>query len=322
MTLPDAWTKRDESARHRAQRFRAVLWDEGVTDEQAQAFPIGTAVTAERARNCGASPAMPHESPLLQSKHFAHPAVFKPESLLRETRRQKSLPTGSVPPVCVLDPDGDIVAHLLRSGQATRDPTWACYHSILHRFDRDGMTLGIIGCAVGGPFAVLLAEQLFVSGCELLVSITSAGQIVPAGTPPYFIFIEQALRDEGTSHHYLPPSRFAPVLPVVRGRLAAALNSFVPAIAQGAAWTTDAPYRETEQAIDAARAEGVLAVEMEAASLYAFSQARKKPVACFAHITNRMGVSHGDFEKGEADGAIASLGLITAVAQCWQSRPA
>lgn len=150
---------------------------------------------------------MASESPLFQRKHFTDPAVFHPENLLREARRQKSLPDGSVPAVCVLDPDGDIVAHLLQTGRATRDPAWACYHSILYRFTNDDLVLGIIGCAVGGPFAVLLAEQLFVSGCALLISITSAGQIVPVGAPPYFVFIEQALRDEGTSHHYLPPSR-------------------------------------------------------------------------------------------------------------------
>jgi uridine phosphorylase len=128
---------------------------------------------------------MTFHSPLLHNKHFELPAVFQPENLLRETRRQKSLPTGSVPKVCVLDPDGDMVAHLLRKKQAERDPVWACYHTSLYRFEHGGMSFGIIGCAVGGPFAVLLAEQLFVSGCELLVSITSAGQIVPARTPPY-----------------------------------------------------------------------------------------------------------------------------------------
>jgi uridine phosphorylase len=264
---------------------------------------------------------MAFESPLFQHKHFSDPAVFQPENLLRETRRQKSLPTGSVPPICVLDPDGDIVAHLLKTGQATRDPAWACYHSVLHRFRCDDPTLGIIGCAVGGPFAVLLAEQLFVSGCELLVSITSAGQIVPVAAPPYFVFIEQALRDEGTSHHYLPPSRHVQVLSAVRERLGAALVGGSPPVARGTAWTTDAPYRETTHAIDAARAAGVLAVEMEAASLYAFSQARNKPVACFAHITNQMGVSHGDFEKGEADGTVASLRLLSAVARSWLSQP-
>ena len=265
---------------------------------------------------------MTSESPLLQNKHFACPAVFQPENLLRETRRQKSLPAGSVPTVCVLDPDGDIVAHLLKSHQAERDPVWACYHTSLYRFERGGMSFGIIGCAVGGPFAVLLAEQLFVSGCELLISITSAGQIIPVRTPPYFVLIEKALRDEGASHHYLPPAKYVSPLPEVVARLMAALDQFNPAVERGAAWTTDAPYRETAEAIEFARAEGVLAVEMEAASLYAFAQAKQKPVVCFAHITNRMGVSEGDFEKGEADGTAASLRLIETVAQNWRHRPA
>ena len=265
---------------------------------------------------------MTSESPLFQNKHFARPAVFQPENLLRETRRQKSLPAGNVPKVCVLDPDGDIVAHLLRNNRAERDPVWACYHTSLYRFQRGGMTFGIIGCAVGGPFAVLLAEQLFVSGCELLVSITSAGQIVPARTPPYFVLIKMALRDEGTSHHYLPPAKYVHLLPAVGERLTQALNHFTPAVERGAAWTTDAPYRETAEAIEAARAEGVLAVEMEAASLYAFAQAKQKPVVCFAHITNRMGVGEGDFEKGEADGTVASLRLIEAVAQSWSNHAA
>ena len=75
-------------------------------------------------------------------------------------------------------------------------------------------------------------------------------------------------------------------------------------------------YRETLQAIDAARAQGILAVEMEAAALYAFAEARQKAVLCFAHVTNQMGQS-GDFEKGEANGATASLALIRAVAEAY-----
>jgi purine-nucleoside phosphorylase len=63
----------------------------------------------------------------------------------------------------------------------------------------------------------------------------------------------------------------------------------------------------------------VLAVEMEAASLYAFAQAKRKPVLCFAHITNPMGVSEGDFEKGEAEGTLASLRLIETVARAWHT---
>lgn len=55
---------------------------------------------------------------------------------------------------------------------------------------------------------MLLAEELFACGCELLISITSSGQITPLGKPPYFILIDRALRDEGASYHYLPPSEF------------------------------------------------------------------------------------------------------------------
>ncbi len=262
---------------------------------------------------------MSEPSPLLENKHFGRMAVFQPESLMRETRRQKGLPAGTIPPVCVLDPDGDILAHLLRRGEAERETVWACYHTTLYRFHRGGLVLGIIGCAVGGPFAVLLAEQLFASGCELLISITSAGQILPVRQPPYLVLIERALRDEGTSHHYLPPTRYVELLPEVKERISASVEKFNPSLERGAAWTTDAPYRETQEAIDAARAQGVLAVEMEAASLYAFAQAKLKPVVCFAHITNNMGLTAGDFEKGEEDGSIASLRLVETVARAWKA---
>jgi len=89
---------------------------------------------------------------------------------------------------------------------------------------------------------------------------------------------------------------------------------------RGAAWTTDAPFRETATAIEQARSRGILAVEMEAAALYAFARARQKPVLCLAHVTNQMAVSGGDFEKGEADGAHASLAVIEAVARAWRKR--
>ncbi len=87
-------------------------------------------------------------------------------------------------------------------------------------------------------------------------------------------------------------------------------------VATGATWTTDAPFRETEEAIQAMRDRGLLAVEMEAAALYAFAEARGKQVICFAHVTNQMGVVEGDFEKGHANGAADALAIISATARC------
>ncbi|HEV7267994.1 MAG TPA: nucleoside phosphorylase [Falsiroseomonas sp.] len=255
-------------------------------------------------------------SPLLSAKDHEAPSVFQPGALLREARRQKKLPDIPVPPACLLDPDGDIVAHLLRAGRARPHPGWACYHTELVTFELPGVPhpVGAIGRAVGAPFAVLLAEQLFASGCRLLLSVTSSGRIAEAlPATPHFVMIERALRDEGTSHHYLPPARFAEMpAPALIARVAARLAAEAPGIEvlRGATWTTDAPFRETAAAIAAAREAGCLAVEMEAAALYAYAAASRRAVLCIAHVTNAMGQDEGDFEKGEADGAADALRLL------------
>jgi hypothetical protein len=136
-------------------------------------------------------------------------SVFLPAALLREARRQKGLATVDVPPVCILDPDGDIVRRLRQTGQSPPFEHWPCYHTELDTFLLGETEVGIVGRVVGASFAVLVAEELFASGCRLLVSMTSAGQVLPAGPPPYFVVIDRALRDEGTSYHYTPPSEFA-----------------------------------------------------------------------------------------------------------------
>lgn len=256
----------------------------------------------------------PQPPTIVSPKQHDAPSVFQPENLLREARRQRGLPDAPVPAVCALDPDGDIVRALRASGRARRAPGWACYHTEMEVTEQDGVAIGIVGLAVGAPFAVLVAEQLFASGCQLLISVTSAGQIRPLGPTPYFVLIDRALRDEGTSHHYLPPSTFAAADPALADRAFAAAASLPVPVHRGTAWTTDAPYRETEAAIAAARQHGALAVEMEAAALYAFAQACGRKVLCFAHVTNQMARIEGDFEKGEQDGATDSLTLIAAVA--------
>ena len=62
-----------------------------------------------------------------------------------------------------------------------------------------------------------------------------------------------------------------------------------------------------------------MGVEMEAAALYAFSEARQKPVACLAHVTNRMAQNEGDFEKGIAGGSQDALRAVTLMARTWMS---
>jgi uridine phosphorylase len=254
-------------------------------------------------------------APILDNKDPTAPSVFEPAALIREARRQKGLLIADVPALCILDPDGDIVRHLRSSGQAKPSATWSCYHTDLYEFALADSPAGIVGCAVGAPFAVLVAEELFACGCRFLISLTSAGQIVSAGEPPYFVIIDRALRDEGTSYHYARPTAFAEadrriVATAIGAVTGAGLRAYV-----GPSWTTDAPFRETAGAVEAARAKGILAVEMEAAALYTFARQRNAAVLCLAHVTNRMGLTERDFEKGDADGTADALALLAALAK-------
>lgn len=250
---------------------------------------------------------------LLNKLDYKDESVFKPENLLREARRQKELTECEIPEVCVLDPDGDMISYLKKSGRASVNSCWAGYHTTMYDFELNGRTVGIIGEAVGASFAVLVAEQMFVSGCQLLISITSAGTITPPAGGEQFILIDQALRDEGTSYHYLPPDEPALLNREILNKLQDLPNNPELSVDIATSWTTDAPYRETQAAIQKAKAEGSTAVEMEASALYAFAKARQKLVICFAHLTNTMAREAGDFEKGAENGSIASLNLLKEV---------
>jgi len=251
--------------------------------------------------------------PLLDNKNPASPSVFRPAWLLREARRQKGLQNVDVPAVCILDPDGDMVRRLRKDGRSKPFEGWPCYHTQLDAFELAEQTVGIVGCAVGAPFAVLIAEELFESGCRLLLSVTSAGQIVSAGPTPYFIVIDRALRDEGTSYHYAAASEFSEADPALVAMADSAVKAAGLRAIVGPSWTTDAPFRETAEAIESAKQRGILAVEMEAAALYAFARARGAKVLCIAHVTNTMGQAAQDFEKGEADGTSDALAVLASL---------
>lgn len=259
--------------------------------------------------------------PHLRRSDYREPSVFLPESLLREARRQRGIPLADIPRVCLLDPDGDVVRFLQQTGSGCRSDCWACYHTDLWQTEIGGETIGIVGNAVGAPFAVLVAEELFASGGQLVVSVTSAGQLDARLALPATILIDRALRGEGTSYAYLPPARYVAgdqrLLDAVASELARAGLGAV----RGGVWTTDAPFRETRSAIAVAAGQGLLAIEMEAAGLYAFAEARDRSVVCFALVTNQMAQNGDDFEKGPDAGASHALALTVAAARAWRTLP-
>jgi uridine phosphorylase len=250
---------------------------------------------------------------ILSNKYYQEQSVFLPENLLREARRQKKIQECNIPKICLLDLDGDLANYLINKNLAIKNDCWACYHSVLYTFPLDDTEVGIIPCVVGASYAVLVAEQLFVSGCQLLISVTSAGIIKQPENAKRFALITYSIRDEGTSYHYLPIGQPS----VLNKEIENLLNGFeqknnCPFFAVSS-WTTDARYRETPTAIETMRQQNITCVEMEAAALYAFAECKEYKIICFAHLTNSMAQTKGDFEKGEEFGSIDTLNLLSFV---------
>ena len=96
------------------------------------------------------------------------------------------------------------------------------------------------------------------------------------------------------------------------GAIQGAASRAVTTPAKGARTSAYEAVAATSAAIASAREWGALAVEMEAAALYAFAAAKGHSVICFAHVTNQMGTVEGDFEKGEAQGSQDALHVVMA----------
>ena len=242
----------------------------------------------------------PDQAPILH-----HPtreaAVFLPDNLLDRAATMLGKERGGIPPCCVLDADAELIPIAMERFSAEACAAWTCFHTTLVRLEQDGFAMGLIGGTVGAPFAVLVAEQLIACGCRCIIAYSSAGAVAEGLSLPCLVVPDRALRDEGTSYHYLPAAAWAEArgrLPNILARCAEA--SRLP-VRRGATWTTDAPYRETQSQIEQHGARGVLAVEMEAAALMALAEARGAEIASLLHVTNSLGTAENDFHKGPGD---------------------
>jgi uridine phosphorylase len=235
------------------------------------------------------------------------PSAFKPEDLVSAVRATRGLPDQNVPQVCVLDFDGDLTDWLVSHGKATPFEPWACFHTRMFLVEADGMRCGIIARTIGGPYAVLIAEQLHVSGVRLILGLTSAGRVSPSLQLPSFVVVSSAVRDEGTSLHYLPADEQVACPTPIGNLLSDELGRLGLTVVQGPVWTTDAHYRETAPQLRRHAASGVLAVEMQAASLFAFATTRKVGMGIIAHVTNAVDHPNEQFDKGADEDSFVLL---------------
>lgn len=242
--------------------------------------------------------------------------AFTPQSLMDTVRRARRIPNGDAPPICILEFDGDITDWLVGQGLAQPFPAWPCFHTTMFAIEVEGVQCGIIPRTIGGPYAVLIAEQLAACGVELIIGVTSAGRVSRQLPLPCLVSITRAIRDEGASLHYLQASKeIACPAPDIAVLLEDELAEIGWAVRRGKVWTTDAPYRETETQLQMWEKEGVLAVEMQAASLFAFGAARGVAVASVAMVSNAVDHDGEQFNTGtQHDG----LSIIKACARVFK----
>jgi uridine phosphorylase/ubiquinone/menaquinone biosynthesis C-methylase UbiE len=239
----------------------------------------------------------PRQLPLLNHPLHA-PTVFRPEELVQAVRDQRQPEATDIPEICVLDFDGDLTDALVNAHEVQACEAWSCFHTSMWSLTIDGQRYGIIARTIGGPYTVLVAEQLAVCGVRIIVGLTSAGRIGLRLPVPGVVVVERAIRDEGTSYHYLPASESVEAPAGVADALEAEVSAIGLPVQRGLVWTTDAPYRETAEQIDRYARMGALAVEMQAASLFAFAAARGVAVGMVAHVTNAPDYDGERFDKG------------------------
>ena len=261
---------------------------------------------------------MKERLPLLDHP-LSSPSAFTPEALVNAVRMDRHLNPEPIPDVCILEFDGDLTDWLVSRGVAKTNRAWACFHTTMYSVNVDGMICGIVPRTIGGPYAVLVAEQMAVSGARLVLGLTSAGRVASSMPVPGLAVATRAIRDEGTSYHYLPQAAGVDAPREVAKLLESELRTLTLPVLFGTVWTTDAPYRETEEQLARHAEAEVLAVEMQAASLFAFSKARGFPVGLVAYVTNSLGQAGKDFDKGSHQLEFEILKKICRAGDRWVS---
>jgi uridine phosphorylase len=200
---------------------------------------------------------------------------FDPDAsaLINPRPRRSSRPVPERAVMCFFQ---DVIADVCGDGRATEilKFTWEHGTHPLYELEVDGDRIAVFHPGVGAPMAAGHMEEAIASGCNTFVACGGAGAVIPGLALGHVVVPTAAVRDEGTSYHYLPPSREIACDPEHVAAAVAVLERRDIPYTKGKTWTTDAPYRETRSRIERRRAEGCLTVEMETAAFIAVARFR------------------------------------------------
>ena len=196
-----------------------------------------------------------------------------PEAIIEPSRLVKSR---DVPEHCVICFFREVVDTVVRERTAKLlfEDKWEDGPHRFYELEQDGEHLAFFHPGVGAPIAVGMLEGAVALGCHKFIACGGAGVLNRDVAVGHIVVPQAAVRDEGTSYHYLAPSREAQASSEGVNAIERVLRAHSIPYLVGKTWTTDAPYRETPDKIRLRRAEGCLTVEMEAAAFFAVAQFR------------------------------------------------
>lgn len=197
----------------------------------------------------------------------------EPEALIEPSRIIRPI---EIPERCVLPIYHTVLSKLAAESRLTHvaDIQSAMGPFPVYRMDHGGAPITVMHPGITAPFVAAVMDELIAMGCRTFVACGSAG-VLDSGLHRGVVVVPgSAVRDEGTSYHYVAPSREIAADPAVVEAIAATLRRHRVEFQVGKTWTTDGLYRETRTRIARRKAEGCLTVEMECAAFLAVAQFR------------------------------------------------
>ncbi len=237
------------------------------------------------------------------------------EAVIEPSRAVKPVP---VPEHCVLCFFQDAIAAERDNGSAQ------LVHELrselgphpLYRTAVNGRSVALFHPGVGAPLAAALLEEVIALGCRKFIACGGAGVLDRAIAVGHIIVPASAVRDEGTSYHYLPPARQVEAAPQAVAAIERVLKEHRCPYLVATTWTTDAYYRETPARVQLRRSEGCLTVEMEAAALFAVAQFRSVPFGQMLYGGDDVSGLEWDHRDWQGRGGIRAQLLRLAAEAC------
>ena len=161
-------------------------------------------------------------------------------------------------------------------------------HIPVYKINYRGTNIALFMSLVGAPACTVAYEEIIAMGLEKLIIFGTCGVLNREIEDLAIIIPTSAIRDEGTSYHYMKPSVEIPVNKKYKKDFIEILNKNNISYVEGKTWTTDAPYRETRDKVLKRKEQGCVCVEMECASINAVAEFRNKDIFQFFYAADNL----------------------------------